>query len=108
MDGMRIDKWLWLARFFKSRSLAGRVVEEGEVRLNGRAVAKPSQTVKVGDVLAFPVGPATRPVLRRVRVAALADRRGPAVEARALYADLSEAERPLPPTLEPRTSGAER
>ena len=110
MDGMRIDKWLWFARFFKSRSLAGRVVEEGVVRLNGRTVAKPSQTVKAGDVLEFPVGPAARPIPRQVRVAALANRRGPADEARTLYADLSPSEGELPfrLTLDIRTSGAER
>jgi ribosome-associated heat shock protein Hsp15 len=81
MDSLRIDKWLWFARFFKSRSLAAAVVEAGEVRLNGAMVTKTAQAVKPGDVLAFPTGPK----LRRVTVVALGHRRGPAAEAQALY-----------------------
>jgi ribosome-associated heat shock protein Hsp15 len=80
-DSVRIDKWLWFARFYKSRSLAASVVEAGEVRLNGVVVAKVAQGVKVGDDLVFPTGPKWR----RVTVLALGERRGPAVEARALY-----------------------
>ena len=79
---MRLDKWLWFARVFKSRSLAQGAVEARLVRLDGRVVAKPAQPVAPGDELEFPAG------RRRVRVVALAGRRGPASEARALYEEL--------------------
>ena len=85
MDGLRIDKWLWFARFCKTRSLAQHLVEAGEVQLNGRVVAKASTLVKAGDQVELPAG-RTR---RRVRVAALGERRGPAEEARTLYHELS-------------------
>jgi ribosome-associated heat shock protein Hsp15 len=88
-DCLRIDKWLWFARFFKSRSLAASVVEAGEVRLNGAVATKAAQVVKLGDELIFPTGPKWR----RVRVVALGHRRGPAPEAQALYLELS----PPPP-----------
>ena len=81
---LRIVKWLWFARFFKSRSLAASVIAAGEVRLNGIVVAKPSQTVKAGDDLVFPTGKR----MRRVGVLAIGARRGPAIEARALYREL--------------------
>ncbi len=84
MDGIRIDKWLWFARFCKSRSLAQHLLESGEVSLNGRAVAKPSAMLKPGDELIFPVGRGWR----RVRVLAAATRRRPATEARLLYQEL--------------------
>ena len=84
-DTCRIDVWLWRARFFKTRSLAARIIEEGGVRLSrGEArapVDKPSRPIRCGDVLTFAQG-------RRwlaVRVEALGVRRGPATEARALY-----------------------
>jgi ribosome-associated heat shock protein Hsp15 len=90
-DACRIDVWLWRARFFKTRTLAARVVEDGGVRLSrGEArapVDKASRAVHCGDVLAFAQG-------RRwlaVRVEALGARRGPAAEARALYSLLDEA-----------------
>jgi ribosome-associated heat shock protein Hsp15 len=84
MDSLRIDKWLWFARFCKSRSLAQHLVEEGEVSLNGQAVGKPSTTVRPGDELVLPLGRDRR----RVRVLALATRRGPAPEAHTLYDEL--------------------
>jgi ribosome-associated heat shock protein Hsp15 len=88
---MTEDVWLWRARFFKTRSLAARVVEEGGVRLlRGRArtpVDKPSRPVRCGDVLTFAQGP--RWVV--VKVEALGERRGPAPEARALYSALTDA-----------------
>lgn len=90
-ESLRIDKWLWFARFYKTRSLAASVVEAGEVRLNGQVVAKTSQGVRVGDELIFPTGPKWR----RVTVLALGDRRGPAPEAQALY---EEGE---PPVIDP-------
>jgi ribosome-associated heat shock protein Hsp15 len=89
-DGaLRLDKWLWHARFFKSRSLAAKLCAGSRVRVNRRVVSKPSATVRVGDVLTFPQ--AER--IRVVRVAALGTRRGPAPEAAALYEDLSPPER---------------
>lgn len=81
---LRIDKWLWHARFFKSRSLAARTCDEGRVRLNGERITKARAMVRAGDVLTFPAGPH----IRVVRVAALGKRRGPAAEAQALYEDL--------------------
>ncbi len=81
----RIDKWLWCARFFKSRTRAARLVGEGRVRVSGAVVHKPHHPLKPGDVLTFPQGPH----IRVVRVMALAIRRGPANEARTLYEDLA-------------------
>ena len=86
---IRLDKWLWHARFAKSRAIAARLATEGAMRLNGARVAKPSAAVKPGDVLTFALG---RHV-RVVRVRAPGRRRGPAPEARELYDDLA----PPPP-----------
>jgi len=84
-DACRIDVWLWRARFFKTRSLAARIVEDGGVRLTrGGArtpIDKPSRSVRPGDVLAFSQGSRWL----AVKVEALGVRRGPAPEARALY-----------------------
>jgi ribosome-associated heat shock protein Hsp15 len=87
VTGQRIDKWLWCARFFKSRTLAASACSDGRVRVSGQAVKKAHHPVKPGDVLTFPQGPH----IRVVRVAALAQRRGPAPEARGLYEDLAPA-----------------
>lgn len=83
--GLRIDKWLWHARFCKSRSLAQRLCGGGRLRLNGNRVTKAHVTINPGDVLTFPMGPH----VRVVRVAALGHRRGPASEAATLYEDLA-------------------
>ena len=84
----RIDVWLWRARFFKTRSLAARFVEDGRVRmLRGEGetrLDKPSRSVRVGDGLVLAVGGR----LIAVKVEALGERRGPAAEARTLYSDL--------------------
>ncbi len=90
IDSLRVDKWLWHARFFKTRSLAAKLVSAGKVRVTvGDAsparITKPSHGVRTGDVLTFPQGAA----IRVVRIEALGTRRGPAVEAQGLYADLS-------------------
>jgi ribosome-associated heat shock protein Hsp15 len=82
---IRIDKWLWHARFFKTRSLAARMVSEGRVRVNSVRVTRPGRTLAPGDVLTFAQGDA----VRVVRVRAPGTRRGPAPEARALYDDLA-------------------
>jgi ribosome-associated heat shock protein Hsp15 len=84
-ETVRIDKWLWQARFFKTRSLAARAVAEGRVRLNAARVEKPAQAVGPGDALTFPQGNR----VRVVRIRALGTRRGPATEAQALYDDLA-------------------
>ena len=84
-DSCRADVWLWRARFFKTRSLAARAIEQGGVRVTrgglGAGVDKPSRQVKPGDVIAFPQGPKWV----AARVEALGWRRGPVGEARALY-----------------------
>ena len=87
-DGLRIDKWLWYARFFKSRSLASKVCLAGAVRVDGMSVKKAHVKLKVGDTLTFPQGQH----IRVVRVAALGSRRGPASEAATLYEDLKPPE----------------
>lgn len=84
---MRIDKWLWHARFFKTRTLAASVVSAGHVRINSVKASKPAQGVAPGDVLTFAQGNA----VRVVRVLAHGTRRGPAPEAQALYEDLTPA-----------------
>lgn len=83
-DRLRVDKWLWHARFFKSRSLAAEAASAGTLRVNGNRVSKPAHTVQPGDVLTFPAGGRTRVV----RIEALGSRRGPAPEAQQLYSDL--------------------
>lgn len=81
----RVDKWLWNARFFKTRTLAARHCSAGRIRVNRGRVTKPSFTVRPGDILTFPQARA----IRVVRVLAIAPRRGAATEARILYEDLS-------------------
>ena len=83
---LRIDKWLWCTRFYKTRTLAGRAVSGGHVRVNGVRV-KPAREVVVGDVLAVQRGSD----LLECTVTALPVRRGPAVEARAFYAESEES-----------------
>jgi len=80
---MRADKWLWHARFFKTRGLATKLVSGGHLRVNSQHVSKPSHAIGAGDVLTFPQA---RQV-RVIRVVALSQRRGPATEAQALYED---------------------
>jgi ribosome-associated heat shock protein Hsp15 len=94
-QAIRLDKWLWQARFCKSRALASRLISEGVVRLNASRVVKPATAVHVGDGVSFALGGR----VRAVRVLALGTRRGPAVEAQALYADLDA--RPPEAPLEP-------
>lgn len=88
----RIDKWLFFARAVKSRSLAARLVSAGRVRINRDKASQASDCVKCGDVLTITLD-------RRIlvwKVLATGERRGPALEARRLYEDLSPA--PAPPT----------
>ncbi len=89
---LRLDKWLFAARFFKSRELASAHVIEGHLRLNGQPCAKPAHGVGVGDVLTFVQGNR----VRVIRISALAARRGPAVAAQSLYVDIDAAVPPKP------------
>jgi ribosome-associated heat shock protein Hsp15 len=104
----RLDKWLWFARVVKSRTLAAGLVEDGKVRVNRERTTKPSQNVRVGDVLTISVGPR----IRILEVAAIGSRRGPAAEAQSLYVDRSPpvivAPQPLQPAGIERPSGAGR
>ncbi|MEL6450785.1 MAG: RNA-binding S4 domain-containing protein [Pseudomonadota bacterium] len=84
-EKLRLDKWLWFARFFKTRSLAAARVAAGDVRVNGDRVTKRATTITAGDVLTFSQGR----VVRVVEVTAVGTRRGPAPEAQGLYSDLS-------------------
>jgi ribosome-associated heat shock protein Hsp15 len=83
-DSLRVDKWLWQARFCKSRTLATRLCVQGGVRLNGRPINRAHHAVRPGDVLTFPKDSQ----IRVIKVMALGLRRGPADEARTLYEDL--------------------
>ena len=98
----RLDKWLWHARFFKTRGLATKTVSAGHVRVNGDRASKPAHSVGPGDTLTFPQ--AKR--VRVVRILGLGERRGPAPEAQALYEDLSPPPDPTPPA--PRYDGGGR
>ncbi|HLF59260.1 MAG TPA: RNA-binding S4 domain-containing protein [Alphaproteobacteria bacterium] len=82
---LRLDKWLWFARFFTSRSLASEFCAGGRIRIGHRIIAKAHHPVRPGDVLTFPLSGR----VRIVKVKALAARRGPAAVARELYEDLS-------------------
>lgn len=80
----RLDKWLWFARFAKTRTLAAKLVTDGFVRVNGRRVGVPAKTVGPGDVLTVAAPHRTAVV----RIVAPGQRRGPAPEAQRLYTDL--------------------
>jgi ribosome-associated heat shock protein Hsp15 len=96
-ETIRLDKWLWQARFFKSRGIAAERVSSGKVRVNSQPVSKPSRNVGEGDVLTFSQGR----WVRVVRILACGERRGPAPEARLLYDDLSDP----PPERDPAAPG---
>lgn len=80
MNGVRIDKWLWAARFFKTRALASRACDLGRIRSNG-VEAKPAREVRVGDMLEVRNEGGTFDI----KVLALSEMRGPAAVAQALY-----------------------
>jgi ribosome-associated heat shock protein Hsp15 len=94
---LRVDKWLWQARFFKTRGLAAEVAGSGKLRVNGSHVTKAAHAVRPGDVLTFPQ--AAR--VRVVRIEVLGQRRGPASEAMQLYTDLDP--QPLTQAQEPNS-----
>ena len=84
-DRLRIDRWLWFARFFKSRSAASQVCNARRIRIDGKIVAKASHLVKAGDVLTFPQAR----TIRTIKILELGARRGPASEAQLLYQDMA-------------------
>ena len=81
---MRIDRFLFFIRLVKSRTLAQAVIETGHVRVDGKRVERPSEEVRVGSVVAFPL----RDRVRILKVLSLPQRRGPAPVARACYEEL--------------------
>lgn len=83
---MRLDKWLWVARFYKTRALTVEAIGSGKVHVNGER-AKPAKSIKAGDEI-FLRKP---PYEFTFKVRALSDRRGPAAEARLLYAESAES-----------------
>jgi ribosome-associated heat shock protein Hsp15 len=85
-DGLRLDRWLWQARFFKTRALAAQLAAKRRIRINRLVITKPHYRVRPGDVLTFPYGQ----TVRVVRVLALGTRRGPASEAQTLYEEVTE------------------
>ena len=86
LDSMRIDKWLWCARFFKTRSIAAEEISKGRVMVNGQT-AKASREVRPGDTVVLRQGP----VQRTVTVRALSAQRGPAPVAQLLYEETEES-----------------
>ena len=92
-DRLRLDKWLWHARFCKSRGLAAEMISEGRVRINGQPCAKPGRAIGPGDVLTFGLGGE----VMVVRILACGTRRGPAFEAATLYLDLEAGGVPQAP-----------
>ncbi|MEC7176564.1 MAG: RNA-binding S4 domain-containing protein [Pseudomonadota bacterium] len=87
-DSLRVDKYLWFARFFKTRSLATKRANGGRIRINGNKIKKSSDTVRIGDILTFAQGNE----IRVIRVLNLGTRRGPAQEAQSLYEDITPNE----------------
>ena len=85
MTRQRIDTWLWFARVVKSRTLAGRLVEAGHVRINGSRARAPARPVSVGDVLTI----ALERRIRVLRVIAIGERRGPFREASLLFEEIA-------------------
>ena len=85
METLRIDKWLWYTRFFKSRTMATKFCNSGKVRINEIVIKKGHHALRVGDVITFSKGPH----IRIISVMALGNRRGPALEAQTLYEDLN-------------------
>ena len=97
-EKIRLDKWLWYARFFKSRTVSAKQINSGKIRVNQKPIKKAKELVHLGDVLTFAQGAH----IRVIEIVALGIRRGSAPEARELYKDLDPPEartsgpRPLP------------
>ncbi|HCN31558.1 MAG TPA: RNA-binding protein [Rhodobiaceae bacterium] len=88
LDSLRVDKYLWFARFFKTRSLATKRANGGRIRVNGNKIKKSNDPVRVGDILTLAQGDQ----IRVIRVLDLGTRRGPAQEAQNLYEDITPKE----------------
>ena len=86
MDKTRIDKWLWAARFFKTRSLATQAVDRGQVQVS-TLVVKPAKEVKVGDAISFLQGKVSRTVV----IKRISEQRGPATVAQLLYQETAQS-----------------
>jgi len=84
---VRLDRYLFFIRLVKSRTLAQALIDQGNVRVDGKRVAKSSEDVRIGSVIALPL----RGQVRVMRVLALPSRRGPASESRSCYEELHEA-----------------
>ena len=82
---LRLDKWLWYSRFFKSRTLATKLCQLGRIRINETVIGKSKTLISEGDILTFPKGSN----IRIIKILKLGKRRGPALEAETLYEDLS-------------------
>ena len=106
LDSLRVDKWLWAARVFKTRSLAGAACDGGKVDVNDE-VAKPARRVRIGDLIAVTLPRGRRRILK---VAGVDDQRGSAAVAKALFEDLTPPEPPRPLQAPPprREAGAGR
>jgi len=106
LDSLRVDKWLWAARVFKTRSLAGAACDGGKVDVNDE-VAKPARRVRIGDLIAVTLPRGRRRILK---VAGVDDQRGSAAVAKALFEDLTPPEPPRPLQARPprREPGAGR
>jgi len=109
--GLRLDKWLWYARFFKTRALASKAISGGRFRVDGDVMSKPHRQARCGQVLTFAQGAQ----IRVVRIKALGSRRGPASEAALLFDDLAplappsdKTKAPPPPAFESRQVGGGR
>ena len=98
MTSERIDKWLWHARFFKSRTLARDLVKSKKLQINSLTISKPSALVQVGDILTFPKAKDDKVI----EIVTIGTRRGSAAQAQLLYNDLSPDPIVLDP-LDPRT-----
>lgn len=99
-QSQRLDRWLWCARIFKTRTIAANFISGGNIRISRNGATsraqKPSQMVRIGDTVTF----ARKDRIKIIEILALAARRGPAPEAAALYKDLS------PPYIKPEKSTA--
>ncbi len=82
---LRLDKWLWYARFFKTRSIAQKVITSGKVRVDQTKVSKASTAIRAGQVLTFPQAD----IIKVIRILELGERRGPAPQAQCLYEDMT-------------------
>jgi ribosome-associated heat shock protein Hsp15 len=99
---MRLDKWLWAARFFKTRSLAQQAIEAGRVKLNEQRI-KPAHLLKTSDLLSIRVGE----LEWHIEVRGLSDKRGPAEQARKLYEETAQSRAERERRMDLRRWGAE-